>query len=86
MNVWPWGELGRLRVELRATKLACSAEAKKVNRLAARIRVLDRAIEKHRGQERHDQAYIDILEAKLDPPAVKMARVQVVTGIREIGT
>jgi hypothetical protein len=74
MRIWPWNELARLRRELRAAKLSCSAEAKKVNRLAARITQLDRAIEKHRAQERHDQAYIDLLEPRLKAGFISEAR------------
>lgn len=74
---WPWSEFRRLRTDLRGTRLSCSANAKKVNRLSARIVKLDTAIRKHREQERHDQDYIDALEKRLENASIQAARQEI---------
>lgn len=74
LRLWPWSELSYLRRELRAVRLSDSASKKKVNRLTARIRVLDGACSKHHRQAAHDQAYIDLLEAALPPLKVVALR------------
>ncbi|MCR4338811.1 MAG: hypothetical protein NUW01_02875 [Gemmatimonadaceae bacterium] len=66
-----------LQRELHGAKTSCSAEAKRNNRLATRNAVLERALEKRRAQERHDQAYIDALEVRLPLVAVKAARAEI---------
>lgn len=76
-KVWPWSEFARLQQEIRGARLSGSAEAKRGNRLAARIAKLDQAITKHRAQERHDQAYIDALEARLESGSIQAARTEV---------
>lgn len=74
MNVWPWSQLGYLRQELRAARLSCSAEMKRNARLTARIQRLDAACHKHKRQEAGDQAYIDLLEARVDPVELERVR------------
>lgn len=64
--------------DLRGARLSCSAEAKKANRLAARIAKLDRALERHRAQARHDQSYIDALESRLEYASIEAARSEIV--------
>lgn len=76
-RIWPWSIIHRLAVEVRAARRSCAAEAKRCNRLAARIVRLDAAILKHRRQERHDQAYIDALEHRLGPKSVERARQEI---------
>lgn len=78
MNVWPWSQLALLRRDLHAARGSCSANAKRCNRLSARIIILDQACKKHRAQERHDQAYIDALEELVSPAVLAAARAVVV--------
>lgn len=75
-KVWPWSEIERLRVEVRAVKLSCSAEAKKGNRLTERILILDQSCSNHRAQARRDQAYIDRLEANVMPADLSRIRAE----------
>lgn len=43
---------------------------KRNNRYAARIKMLEATLDRHRAQARHDQAYIDDLESCLKKPVV----------------
>lgn len=73
-RIWPWSAIDRLTVDLRGARLACSAEAKKANRLAARIAKLEGVLVRLRAQARHDQAYIDALESRLERASIDAAR------------
>jgi hypothetical protein len=75
--IWPWSALRALRRDVRAARLSCSAEAKRANRLAARIRLLDARVARLRGQVARDQAYIDVLESRLGPDEIEQARVEI---------
>lgn len=79
MKLWPWSELAVLRREVRAARNSCSANAKRGNRLAARILMLDKAAQKHHAQAKHDQEYIDALEALVSKKAVARIREQMAT-------
>jgi hypothetical protein len=75
--VAPWAEIAYLKRELHGARRSGSAEAKRVNRLATRIGVLDRKIEKLHAQARHDQVYIDALESRLGRDLVGAARSEI---------
>lgn len=83
--VAPWAEIAYLRNELRGVRASCSAEAKRGNRLVMRIAKLDRALEKRRAQARHDQAYIDALEARLASTAITSARAEIAERMAAVG-
>lgn len=63
-----------LRAEVRALKLALSSSDKKQNRLSDRVKVLEERCVKHHAQQRHDQTYIDKLEAQLTDAQIKSIR------------
>lgn len=65
MIIWPWSQFRELRREAHAARCSASATQKKCNRLTARVKTLDAACSKHKGQARRDQAYIDVLEQQL---------------------
>jgi hypothetical protein len=73
-RIWPWSRISRLTVELRATRLACSAADKKANRLSTRIGKLDAALSKQKAQTADDQRYIDALEAELPTETITFIR------------
>ena len=79
--IWPWSRLERLQSDLRGARAACSAEAKRANRLAKHIRKLDARLERLRGQVTRDQAYIDRLEAHLDPALIAASRVPLLVAV-----
>lgn len=80
MTLRPWRVIRELRIDVRAARHSCAANAKRANRLTRRIRVLDLACAKHKQQERHDQAYIDALEDRLDDVAIAAAREEISGG------
>jgi uncharacterized protein YlxW (UPF0749 family) len=76
-RLWPWSKFDLLTTDMRGARLACSAADRKANRLAARISKLDRTLARLRAQVRHDQAYIDALEARLDHAHILAARSEI---------